>query len=86
MQVGDVVIVKDDNKARNRWNLARVIETYPNKADGLVRSVKVAIGDPSLPSTGKRVHPLSVLERPIQKLVLLLPREERPEFPHGEPL
>lgn len=86
MQVGDVVIVKDDNKARNRWSLARVIETYPNKADGLVRSVKVAIGDPDLSSTGKRVHPPSVLERPIQKLVLLLPREERPGFLHGEPL
>lgn len=57
MEVGDVVIVKDDNKARNRWNLARVIETYPNKADGLVRSVKVTIGDPKLSSTGKRVHP-----------------------------
>lgn len=56
MQVGDVVIVKDDNKARNRWSLARV-ETYPKKADGLVRSVKVAIGDPKLSSTGKRVHP-----------------------------
>ena len=85
MQVGDVVIVKDDNKVRNRWSLARVIETYPNKADGLVRSVKVAIGDPELSSTGKRVNPPSVLERPIQKLVLLLPREERLGCLHGEP-
>ena len=85
MQVADVVIVKDDNKARNRWSLARVIETYPNKDDGLVRSVKVAIGDTELSSTGKRVHPLSTLERPIQRLVLLLPREESPGFPHGEP-
>ena len=31
MQVGDVVIVTDDNKARNRWSLARVIETYPTR-------------------------------------------------------
>ena len=80
-----LVIVKDDNKARNRWSLARVVEMYLNKADGLVRSVKVAVGDPDLSSTGKRVHPPSVLERPIQKLVLLLPREERQGFPHGEP-
>ena len=85
MQVGDVVIVQDDNKARNRWSLARVIETYPNKDDGLVRSVKVAIGDPEISSTGKRVHPPSVLERPIQKLVLLLPKEKSPGLPHGEP-
>ena len=85
MQVGDVIIVKHDNKARNRWSLARVIETYPNKDDGLVRSVKVAIGDPELSSTGKRVHSTSILERPIQKLFLLLPREESLGFPHGEP-
>ena len=85
MQVGDVVLVKDDNKARNRWSLARVIETYPNEADGLVRSVKVAIGDPELSSTGKRLNSPSVLERPIQKLVLLLAREEKPGFLHGEP-
>ena len=40
-----------------------------------MRSVKVVIGDPGLSSTGKRVHHPSVLERPIQKLVLLLPKE-----------
>ena len=62
-----------------------MMETYPNKDDGLVRSVKVVIGDPELSNTGKRVHLPSILERPIQKLVLLLPTEERPEFPHGEP-
>ena len=68
MQVGDVVIVKDDNKARNRWSLARVIETYPNKADGLVRSVKVAIGDPDISSTGKRVHPHQFWKDPFKSL------------------
>ena len=52
----------------------------------LVRSVKVVTGDPDISGTGNRVHPPSVLERPIQKLVLLLPREEKPGFPHGEPL
>ena len=71
VQFGDVVIVKDNNRARNRWSLAQVIETYPNKDDGLVRSVKVVIADPELSNTGKRVHPPSILERP--------------EFPHGEP-
>ena len=85
MQVGHVVIIKDNNKARNRWSLARVIEMYPNKDDGLVCSVKVAIEDPDLYSTGKRLHPLSILERPIQRLVLLPPKEERMGFPHGEP-
>ena len=58
---------------------------YTNKDNGLVRGVKMAIGDPELSSTGKRVHPPSILERPIQKLVLLLLREERMAFLHGEP-
>lgn len=47
--------------------------------------VSVAIGDPQLSSTGKGVHPPSVLERPVQKLILLLPREESSGFPRGEP-
>ena len=80
----DVVIVKDEHKPRNRWSLAQVVGTYPSK-DGLVRSVKVRIGDSNLSDVGCRLHPPTELERPIQKLVLLLPQEERPGFPDGEP-
>ena len=83
-QIGDVVIVKDEHKPRNRWSLAQVVGTYPSK-DGLVRSVKVRIGDPNLSGDGSRLHPPTELERPIQKLVLLLPQEERPGFPDGAP-
>lgn len=46
MTVGDVVIVKDDNLPRNRWQLARVVQTYASD-DGLVRKVKVVVADPS---------------------------------------
>ena len=79
-----MVIVKDEHKPRNRWSLAQVVGTCPGK-NGLVRSVKVRIGDPNLSGDGSRLHPPTELERPIQKLVLLLPQEERPGFPDGEP-
>ena len=45
-QIGDVVIVKDEHKPRNRWSLAQVVGTYTSK-DGLIRSVKFRIAIPT---------------------------------------
>ena len=39
-KVGDVVLVVDDNLARGKWNLTRVIEVFPGK-DGVIRNVKL---------------------------------------------
>ncbi|KAK7884399.1 hypothetical protein WMY93_027522 [Mugilogobius chulae] len=36
LQMGDIVILKDDDAPRNEWKLGRVLETMPGK-DGLVR-------------------------------------------------
>lgn len=83
IQIGDVVIVKDDNLPRNQWHLGRVIDTYASE-DGLVRSVRLAIGDSNLDKKGKRNGQLSTLERPIHKLVLLL-ENETGEDPTEEP-
>ena len=77
-----MVIVKDEHKPRTLWSLAQVVGTYLSK-DGLVRRVKVRIGDLNLSGDGSRPHPPTELERPIQKLVLLLPQEERPGSPDG---
>ena len=33
-KVGDVVLLVDDNLARGKWNLARVVEVFPGK-DGV---------------------------------------------------
>lgn len=66
MQVGDIVIAKDDNKAKKMWSLVQGIEMYAHKADGLVHSVKVAIGTLSSPTLARECAP-SLLERPIQK-------------------
>ena len=75
LQVGDVVIVKDIDTPRNRWKLARIVETYPEN-DGLVRKVKVALADSILDDKGSRKRSISYLDRPVQKLVLLLSRDE----------
>ena len=82
----DIIIVKDDNIPRNQWQLARVAEVHKDE-DGLVRKVNLAIGDPFLSNEGKRVRQMSFLQRPIQKLVLLLPhkRNGRPGIPDEEP-
>ena len=57
LSVGDIVLMKDDNSARNEWPLGRIVDVYPS-TDGLVRKVSVKIGD-------------KTFDRPIQKLVLI---------------
>jgi len=44
LQVGDVVILKDDSAPRNPWKLARVDQTYLDD-DGLVRKVCIAVAE-----------------------------------------
>ena len=74
LSIGDVVIVKDDNLPRNCWQLARVSKTYPSE-DRYIRSVQVDLGDATLHADGKRKGPVKQLDRPVNKLVLLLPSD-----------
>ena len=87
LQIGDVVIIKDDNAPRNQWQLARVTKARKGN-DALVRKVDLTVGDRHLSSSGKRTKPVSLLERPIYKLILLVPSntEERPGVPDEEPI
>ena len=71
MTLDDVVIVKDDNLPRNRWQLARVVQTYASD-DGLVRKVKVVVADHSIDEHGRRSKAPLSFERPVQKLLLLM--------------
>jgi len=41
VDAGDLVLVVDDSTPRCSWPLGRILETYPNKDDGLVRVAKV---------------------------------------------
>ena len=75
LAVGDVVISKESEEARNKWSLGRVVQVYPSE-DGLVRKVKLLMADGDLNDCGKRQNPPSYLNRPIDKLVLLLTTDE----------
>ena len=57
--VGDVVLLKENQSLRNRWPLGKVVATHPDDQDR-VRSATVLTGNGSK------------LERPVNKLVLLL--------------
>ena len=76
LQVDDIVVVMDDNSPRNSWRIARVEEVYRDD-DGLVRKVRIKIADRNLDRNGRPVGPPVSLCRPVQKLILLLPHEER---------
>ena len=71
LQVGDIVMMKGEDAHRNEWRLGRVLETTIDK-DGLVRRVKICLGDRNLGKKGERLHKMSEVERPVQRLVLLL--------------
>ena len=65
ISVGDIVLAKEDELLpRNRWPIARVIETFPDDTDGLVPSVKI-----------RMAVTRNEFLRPIDKLVMLLPGE-----------
>ena len=65
--IDDIVLIVDDNATRNKWPLARVIETQKDK-DGFVRKVKVLSNK-------------STYERPIHKLVVLVEQETTDQEP-----
>ena len=86
LQVDDVVILQDDDVPRNRWPLARVSEVYPDE-NGHVRKVRVAVANPSIDPQGKHKKSLTLFDRPVHKLVLLMQNNEDGDqgFPIEEP-
>lgn len=52
LQVGDVVLMADNDLPQNLWPLARVAEVYVDE-DGLVRKAKLDVGDRSISKDGK---------------------------------
>ena len=61
------MLVQDDS-IRNKWPMARVITTYPDKK-GIVQSVQLQLGK----SSGKEQ---TIFEGPVNKLVLLVENEK----------
>ena len=64
----DIVLLEDQNTVRRCWKLGRIREVYPVR-DGLV-------GDVEFEVVAKNGFKTS-LSRPIQKLVLILPKDEK---------
>lgn len=67
LSVGDLVIMKENDVTSYKWPLGKVSKVYPSE-DGLIRKVRN--------SQGRRKSPPTYLDRPVQKLVLLLPQEK----------
>ena len=72
LQINDIVMIKDENLPRSAWQLARISAVY-SSSDGQVRKVQIALADSCLNKQGQRIGSVRYLERPIQKLVLLMP-------------
>ena len=64
VQVGDVVVLQEDNMVPTKWPLAKVIQTHTGK-DGFVRVVTIKT------ATG-------TYKRPVTKIALLLPSDYPP--------
>ena len=83
LQVGDVVIIKDDNAPRNQWSLGRVEETIASD-DELVRQAKIRMATRWLDKNGRRMQDIRFLERPITKLVVLVKNNQEEVSEHTE--
>ena len=64
VQVGDVVVLQEDNMVPTKWPLAKVIQTHTGKG-GFVRVVTI--------KTATRTY-----KRPVTKITLLLPSDSPP--------
>jgi ribosomal protein RSM22 (predicted rRNA methylase) len=69
LQFGGVVLLTDNDIPHCQWPICKVYIVHPSS---MVRKVTVQLGDPGLTSKGKRTKALKFLERPANKLVLLL--------------
>ena len=69
VKIADVVMVQGE-APRNEWPLGRITEVSSDE-QGLIRSVKIKLGDRNFQKerSGSR---LPIIERPVQKVVLLL--------------
>ena len=73
LSIDNIVMIKDKNISRSLWQLARVSAVYPRSRWSSAQcKVQVALADGCLVDTGRRVASVRYLERPVQKLVLLM--------------
>ena len=64
-------MLDDPDSKRHSWPIGMVMEANPDR-DGLVRKITVKLGNKDLDKAGRPEKRASVLQRPIQKVVLLM--------------
>jgi hypothetical protein len=74
LKEGDIVLIQDSNAVRGHWKMGKVLKSYPG-IDGKVRKVDVQY---------KINNAMSTVDRPVQKLVLLLPVDEKDDGDNGD--
>ena len=72
LRVGDIVLLQEDGACRADWRMARVEEVFPGD-DGLVRKAKILLATADINKFGKPTQKRTFLERPVHKLLTLLP-------------
>ena len=78
VKIGDIVMIEDSNQLRGKWRLGIVNEILPSE-DGRVRKVKVGYKNFDEVDKGKPEYKgtrYTEIMRPVQRLVVLLPKEE----------
>ena len=78
LKTGDIVLTQDSNQIRGQWKLGKVSEVFPGE-DGRVRKVQASYknpkpGEPPHKYTGRG---FVTVERSVNRLVLLLPVDEK---------
>ncbi|XP_068756918.1 uncharacterized protein [Montipora capricornis] len=77
LREGDVVLIQDTNQIRGQWKLGVVLKTFPGE-DGRVRRVQVQYKNPKPGKAVSEYHGRGfvTVERAVNKLVVLIPKEE----------
>ncbi|XP_059836153.1 plectin-like [Hypanus sabinus] len=65
LQVGDLVLLRDKQIARNSWPTARITATFPSE-DGHVRKIELKTTDQG---------DVKIYQRPVTEVILLLPND-----------
>lgn len=84
LKEGDLVLLQDENSPPARWPLGRIAAVYRSD-DGLVRSAAVSIPARKKDS-GVLTLGSTILDRPVQKLCVLLPETATPPISDGAPI
>lgn len=77
LKESDMVLLQDENSPPSKWPVGRIVSVQKS-ADQLVRSAEVRIPVMKKDKDGKMKVDTTILNRPIQKLCILLPDDVSP--------